>query len=1399
MLGGLVLVGLALTIATGRGQESTKTADSFSSINLAAAPVQAAVPDSAVQITAEMQGLQCVAYCELPLFGTYWEVMPGGTMAPLPGPCFDPSLPTYAITGNIFLVDASYGQLAVNPRQTATMSTTSATTAALQAEATAVADLIDQVQAASATAAAQSVAMYSGLSDPPSFGDTGTNAYSPDGITNSIFTPNYGTNLWIEEISLASGHLSGIGTNTQTVQYEIQSRTNLAQSDWQSEGFIAGSDLTNWTPLSIAQNGRTNLFIRLKSWGSSDGSGLPDWWELQYFGMTGIDPDALDSAGDGYTIYQKYLLGANPNTWFAPTAPQGVTVNLNQTAQTATVNWLPSAGTVTSYTLQKTDSNDSSPSVQTIHLSATTSSYQDSLTGNAPEPNWPYGGNYAVSYSIMANYANGQTSPWSASIPVQQITVTAYATPGPNGTTALAVSGVPANAADIRLAYIDQDTISGGDTSQDYNVDIPISSFANGAYYMATASFMPTNGDSYAIYAESVDAKGNASGANLFDQSGQGDTELNAGTPFYDGRIQLKQNLIFQLRAAAVDAPFHFSYYQYPYSYPSNYASVGLYDYANGVYYGGFGELLPFEENNFFRNFAFDITEVNIIGKLTNGVYGDNDPPNYYQLADPTFQFNISLPDFQALLATNLTQWLVYDQSSDSDDLESEGVVNGASDGAGNTVFSLRPGKYNWFGLPYTSVNIIVPNSSGTKPVTNIVSAGHSTTIPGNYVVQPNIYAQTAQPGFQTMEYDSWVQINGGYASSPLPGSLAFSPTNQVPPIITSVGNDNLQIACYAKLEVTNSAYNSVYGYLGQYFASAYIIDTNGIVTTNTTGILSPYGNFFATQPGPVALVTMPDPDTGAQGTSIVHCISLNVDKNHDGTIDTTFNGPDITSQTSPMEFWINNDNDGTGVGEDIDAPKIQDSTNEVIQSMRDLEDFARLWICGMPSGDALEGYQVTLSFQNYVGNPSIKLFASHEADGGYGYLTSTNIAQEYVGSPMNDSSLGMVSTNVNYVFPYLRFYNGGTQCLLFEGVSTGEGELVLTITDSNSNTVAQSGVWLDLHDVKDFLEEAFITNNMSGTMSNWTSAIKRVQPAVASGLGNDTNLIVLVHGINVQSWDCLSDAETVYKRLYWSGFQGKFFAVKWPCNLLTPIPSPLTPTVFNLSEFQGYKASQAMITYLTQLRSRFPGTRLNLLVHSQGNSVVSEALSKGAPYDTYILTQGAIPDSSYDIIAQTNAAIADYDFGSHITPDLQPMGYHGAYTNLTGRIVNFYNPYDPVLAIWITDQELEKPSWYFILDTYYDYDGSNSYFYPFTGPAELIADPEESRAMVARSRTLAIGQSGPSSAHGVITSAVNLNTQFGFNDAFPGDHSAQWVWPIQSARPYFQQVLRSCQIIPAP
>ena len=292
---------------------------------------------------------------------------------------------------------------------------------------------------------------------------------------------------------------------------------------------------------------------------------------------------------------------------------------------------------------------------------------------------------------------------------------------------------------------------------------------------------------------------------------------------------------------------------------------------------------------------------------------------------------------------------------------------------------------------------------------------------------------------------------------------------------------------------------------------------------------------------------------------------------------------------------------------------------------------------------------------------------------------------------------------------------------------------------------ICQTGAWLDLHDVKDFYERAVITNNMSGAKSNWTSTIEVVQPSVSSALGSDTNLIVLVHGINVTPQDCLHQGDTMFKRLYWAGYHGQFATVKWPCNLLTPLPSPLTIDVFNLSELQGYKASTALTTYLNGLRSRFPNYRLNILAHSQGNTVVSEAIKNGLTFDTYILTQGALPDSAYDVNAPTDPDLTGQEVGLKKTPDWQPMGYHGVYTNLPGRIVNFYNTNDPVLKFWIIDQQDEKPS------INYSYDGTNCFYTDFFSYQHLVTDPEEARSMVARSRTLAIGQSGPASAHGVI------------------------------------------------
>jgi hypothetical protein len=137
-------------------------------------------------------------------------------------------------------------------------------------------------------------------------------------------------------------------------------------------------------------------------------------------------------------------------------------------------------------------------------------------------------------------------------------------------------------------------------------------------------------------------------------------------------------------------------------------------------------------------------------------------------------------------------------------------------------------------------------------------------------------------------------------------------------------------------------------------------------------------------------------------------------------------------------------------------------------------------------------------------------------------------------------------------------------------------------------------------------------------------------------------------------------------------------------------------------------------------------------------------------------------------------------------------MGYIGIYTNFTGHLVNFYNFYDPVLDIWLANQLQLKPNEYLFNGGNYRYDGTNSYHLIENGPTLLVTDPQESRAMVSRSLTLPIGQSGPTTQHGVISAGVDLNASFGFYKTSFDDHSAQWAWPIQRTLPYYQQVLLS-------
>jgi len=96
----------------------------------------------------------------------------------------------------------------------------------------------------------------------------------------------------------------------QGVQIQTVS-SSVGSFSWQPATW-GGFDLTL---IAVDQNGVLSTRsdpITLQVPYDSDGNGLPDWWELKYFGYIGVNPTALSPSGDGLTNMQEYLGGFSP-------------------------------------------------------------------------------------------------------------------------------------------------------------------------------------------------------------------------------------------------------------------------------------------------------------------------------------------------------------------------------------------------------------------------------------------------------------------------------------------------------------------------------------------------------------------------------------------------------------------------------------------------------------------------------------------------------------------------------------------------------------------------------------------------------------------------------------------------------------------------------------------------------------------------------------------------------------------------------------------------------------------------------------------------------------------------------------------------------------------------------
>lgn len=579
--------------------------------------------------------------------------------------------------------------------------------------------------------------------------------------------------------------------------------------------------------------------------------------------------------------------------------------------------------------------------------------------------------------------------------------------------------------------------------------------------------------------------------------------------------------------------------------------------------------------------------------------------------------------------------------------------------------------------------------------------------------------------------------------------------------------------------------------------------------------------------------------------TGVIHAVllikldpipTLAVDANRDGTIKlASEDASDATSAVNPYRFWLNDDDDGNALNDEQEVyggtAKDYESRGDFgIASKRDLEDFARLWLSAKGMTAALKNGELQLGFKwadGYTGTPKINLYLHYEADGGTKYLTDTPIA---IGQASNPWSATLVSTTTkNLVAPGDVFVlkkevfaslteELPTAHFLFEGAGEGKGQMQMMILDRNGVPIGEGpGVWMDFKNIQSMYQRVKVTPRDPDGIPKPYRESTTFDASTADTEPFDNNYplqvppdetqsaLVFVHGSNIAYEEARWNAETMFKRLYWQGYKGRFVLFYWD-TLVGAFDGEIPALPYNLNEYRALKYGPALKNYVSTLSQ---GRTVNVASHSLGAAVMISALKQGMVVNNYLVLQGAFSAKSYDVSLPALQRFQDAETGKP-TPDMAlDLGYGGYLANVQGTLINMFNPFDFALATgttvgvetnWEINQVDSKPddpvgvgqySYFSGLPVGYTGPiplGGSVYYSIFQAAIRAVTDPHESMAFVARTRTKAVG--ALTGVGGAISQEINLGegTVYDFGRSRP-DHSAEFTRNIQVLQPFYRFV----------
>jgi hypothetical protein len=402
------------------------------------------------------------------------------------------------------------------------------------------------------------------------------------------------------------------------------------------------------------------------------------------------------------------------------------------------------------------------------------------------------------------------------------------------------------------------------------------------------------------------------------------------------------------------------------------------------------------------------------------------------------------------------------------------------------------------------------------------------------------------------------------------------------------------------------------------------------------------------------ATYTYTAPD-GTEYEDVVHLIilsvDLDVDSNNDWSIDAS---DDLVEEDTPgYKFWINDRSSYESVPNTywesgFGGSSGDDNGDSSINGIRDLEDFAPVRIELDKDLTLPSGYRYQLEM---TGPVEIRVFKRLSES----YLTDLTEAQQQV----QEQSWGVVSSAQPLVLD-LNSFDEDEQYIIFEGVEEGQGTLHLVLRDAADQEICADEVELNLEDIRERYSRATTRNSFGQCQETVVSEYGPIEDAVydpacdcyvrqpmawetitfdcyqnASFTDNHLDpaknkVFIWMHGFNVADDGASIWFDTMFKRLYWSKYDGDFLGISWEGNEGS-INQFLT--YYNKNVENAFQTAQAVADFVSTVAS---GKTKDIGAHSLGNMLMLEALrildeSSSQPVRNVVNMQAAVPGDVYE------------------------------------------------------------------------------------------------------------------------------------------------------------------------